>query len=305
MQLVRRQGQRIQREPGLPQAQRRQRGRRQPDPELVQLARAMPQHGVGRSVGDEAAVVVEHDDPVDEAHGGVEVVLDEHDRTVAGRHEICEGRVHLVDSLGIEVRGGFVEDEQGRPHRQRARDRESLAAAARQAIGVLATTVPEPDAAQRDLGALEDFGHRHPQILGSERDLVENRAGHELGVGVLEDHADAGAERGDGRRGRIDAVDQDPSSDHGGHGVGDEAVQREGQRRLARAARAEDQHDLARADVERHSGGGRGIRPLMRDRKTLDREEGVRSGRRLRGGGLASRCAHGSSRGGRGWTRLA
>ena len=47
---------------------------------------------VDRAVGDEPALLVEHDDPVDEADGRVEVVLDEQDRAVARRRPARRGR---------------------------------------------------------------------------------------------------------------------------------------------------------------------------------------------------------------------
>ena len=71
---------------------------RQPHAHGVQLVGAAAQHLVDGAVGGEAAVVVEHDDPVDEADGGVEVVLDEQDRAVAGRDELGERGVDLLDA---------------------------------------------------------------------------------------------------------------------------------------------------------------------------------------------------------------
>ena len=134
------------------------------------------QHIVDGAVGGEAALLVEHDDAVDEADGRIEVVLDEQDRLVALGDQLGERVVDLLDAARVEVRGGLVEHEQGRSHRERARDRETLASAAREPIGVLAPPLPQADAAQRGLGAGEHLGHRHPQILGTEGDLVEQRA---------------------------------------------------------------------------------------------------------------------------------
>ena len=108
--------------------------------QLVGAARA----GRRRSVPSTTRrpVAVEHDDPVDEADGGVEVVLDEQDRAVARGDEVGEGGVDLVDALRVEVRRRLVEHEQRRSHRQRAGDRESLAAAAREPVGVLGRGAP-------------------------------------------------------------------------------------------------------------------------------------------------------------------
>ncbi len=58
------------------------------------------QHVVDRSVGDDDALGVEHDDPIDEADGGIEIVLDEQDGAVAGRDELAERGVHLFDARG-------------------------------------------------------------------------------------------------------------------------------------------------------------------------------------------------------------
>ena len=196
-QLVGRQRQRVEREAGAPQAQRGQRGGRQPHAHRVQFLGAVAQHRVHRAVGDETAVLVEHDDAVDEADRGVEVVLDEQDRAVAVRHELGERGVDLLDPLRVEVRGRLVEHEQRRAHRERARDRQPLPSAAGQAVGVLGAALPQADAAQRGLGAREHLGHRHPEVLRPERDFVEQRAGDQLRVGVLEDHADMRAQLGD------------------------------------------------------------------------------------------------------------
>ena len=164
-QLGGRQRQRIEREARAPQAQRGQRGRRQPDAHRVQLVGATAQHLVDRAVGDEPALLVEHDDAIDEADGRVEIVLDEQDRAVAVRDQLGERRVDLFDALRIEVRGRLVQHEQRRTHRERARDRESLPSAARQAVGVLGAALPQPDAAQRGLGARR--APRPPASAGS------------------------------------------------------------------------------------------------------------------------------------------
>ena len=71
---------------------------RQPDAHGVQLVGATAQHLVDGAVGGQAALLVEHDDAVDEADGRVEVVLDEQDRSIALGDELGEGVVDLLDA---------------------------------------------------------------------------------------------------------------------------------------------------------------------------------------------------------------
>ncbi|KJL43879.1 hypothetical protein RS82_01255 [Microbacterium trichothecenolyticum] len=249
--LVGGQGQRIQSEAGAAEPQGGDRRYGQPHAHRVEVLRTAAQHVIHRAVGRQEAVVVEHHDPVDEAYGGVEVVLDEEDRPVAGCDEFGEGGVHLFDPGGVEIRGRLVEHEERRPHREGARDREPLASAARQAVGVVASAFPQADPAEGLLGAGEHHCHRHPEILRPERHLVEERAGDELRVRVLEHHADAGAELGDGRRLGVESLDLDRSGDGRRHGLRQQPIESEGQRRLARPARAEQQHHFSGGDIER------------------------------------------------------
>nr|BFF09447.1 hypothetical protein GCM10025699_07500 [Microbacterium flavescens] len=239
--------------------------------------------------------MVERDDPVDEAHSGIEVVLHQQDRAIPGGDEVGQSGVDLFDALRVEVGGRLIEHQQRRSHRERARDGQPLASAARQAVGVLATPLPQPDPAQRGLGAGEHVGHRHPQILRAEGHLVEERAGHELRVGILEDHRHARAEVGDRRRDRVDARDLDRSAHIGGHGVRDQPVEGERQRGLARPAGAEQEHDLARGDLEGDGCRNRRALSVMGDRKLVDPHEGNAGIRRERGGRVALRCGHGTS----------
>lgn len=216
-----------------------------------------PQHGIGRSVGDGAAACIEGDHPIGDRHGGIEVVLDEDDRAVARGRHLGQRRINLLNARRVEIGGGFVEHQQRRPHRQCARDRESLAATARQTVGVVRPPIPQTDAAQGVFGSSENLLDRQAQVLRPEGDLVEQGAGDQLGVGVLKDHAHAGAQSGDGGRPGIQPVDAHPAGDRGGDRVGDEAVERQGEGRLARTAGSEQEHDFAAPHLEGRAVGGR------------------------------------------------
>ena len=259
---------------GRAQPQCRERGDRQPDTHRVEFLRASAQHVVDGAVGVRAAVMIEHDDAVGDARGGVEVVLDQHDRAVTRRDEVLEGGVDLFDTLRVEVRRRLVEHEQGGTHRKGARDREALPATAGQSIGVLVTALPQPHAAQGVLAAREDLVHRHPEVLRGERDLVEECPGHELGIGVLKDHSDVRREDGDGGLLRVEAGDLHRAGERCGNRVRNEPVEGEGQRGLARAARPQEEDDLAARDREARRRGSRCLGALMADADIAHREEG-------------------------------
>ena len=233
---------------------------------------------------------------------GVEVVLDEHDGVVALVRELARARRRPRRCpAGSRLAVGSSSTSSGRAHRQGARDREPLPAAARQPVGIVGASLPEADAPQGPLGACEHVGDRHPEVLGAERHLVEQRAGDQLRVGVLEDHArracsarPPSCSRRRARRPRPcprtsagTACGMRPSS----ASVSVDLPDPLGPSRSTTSPGA---------DVEAHGGGGGGILALVRDREIAHAEQGcgaVTPGRRRlrRGGRIALECGHGSS----------
>ena len=65
------------------------------------------------------------------------------------RASCCIDREHLADELGVERRGGLVEQHQLRLHRQRAGDRHALLLAARELRRVGVELVGEADAVEQ------------------------------------------------------------------------------------------------------------------------------------------------------------
>ena len=296
-------GERVEGPARVAQAQRGERRDGQPHAHRVQVVGAGAQNLVDRPVGDGAAVVVEHDDAVGDPHDGVEVVLDQHERPVARGDEFAEGRVDLFDALRIEVRGRLVEHEQRRPHREGARDREALPPSARESVGVLGAALPQAHAAERIFGACEHLVDGQAQVLGPERDLVEQCAGDQLRVGVLEHHADVRAQLGDRGHGRVDPVDQHRPLNGRRHRVRNEPVERERQRRLAGPARTEQQHHLAARDVEARRGGRRVRRTVVTDAEvTNPREWRGRLAGGCRGGRFDDGRGHGFSQRSEQWS---
>ena len=68
--------------------------------------------------------------------------------------ELADDGEHLADQLRVERARDLVEQHQLRLHRQRARDRGALLLAAREAVGVLARLVAEPEAVEQLARAL-------------------------------------------------------------------------------------------------------------------------------------------------------
>jgi hypothetical protein len=197
------------------------------------------------------ALAVEHDRAGDEAHRRIEVVLHEQDRAIAGRDDIGERGVHVVDALRVEVRRRLVEHDQRRAHREGTRDREALPPAAGEPIGVLVAALPEPHPAQRLLGREDAPRRRQQQFSGPNATssytvpvtICASGSWNTIATCVLSVAVCASPCRSrpprpcrHGRRQR----------------VRDQSVQRERERRLARPGGPEQQHDLAGGDVERH-----------------------------------------------------
>ena len=108
-------------------------------------------HVVGHAVGD-ALAVVEHGDPVAQAHDQLDVVLDQQDGDA--RVADAADAVHEVLALGrVHAGGGLVEQQQARLGGQRAGDLDQPLLAVGQAGGRLVRGGVEADQPQRVHGA--------------------------------------------------------------------------------------------------------------------------------------------------------
>jgi hypothetical protein len=76
-------------------------------------------------------------------------VRDQHQRGVRLRVEIEQQRDDAFAGVRVEVAGGLVGEQHGRPRDERARDRHALLLAARELARIVAGAVLEPDARQR------------------------------------------------------------------------------------------------------------------------------------------------------------
>jgi hypothetical protein len=141
------------------------------------LAEVQRQHAV-RDARDQAHVVLDHD------HRDAEVGLD-----------VLDPETHVLGFLGVEARGGFVEQQQARPHRQRAGQFHHLAHAVgqadHQAVAVVLQVEELDDlldlAAELQLGAAHRAGEQqvlHPAgmavAMAADQQVLQHR-------GVLEE----------------------------------------------------------------------------------------------------------------------
>ncbi len=183
-------------------------------------------------------------DLADEAHL---VADDDHRHALVG--ELAHDIEHLGHHLGIQGRGRFVEQHQGRLHGERPGDRHPLLLAARQEIGEGVGLVAQVHALEqpaRDLprlgGALaEDFP-------GPERDVLQRREMRKQ-VERLEHHADVTPQVAQGRTPprHLGALEADAAA------IGRlQPIDAAQQRALARAAGAANRDDVAGRDRQAH-----------------------------------------------------
>ncbi len=178
--------------------------------------------------------------------GEAHLVRDHQQRHALRRQRLHDGQ-HLVDELGIERRRDLVAQEGDRLHGERPGDGDALLLAARELVRVGVELVREADLVEnapcdglgfRLRGLLDDhLREHHVAARGMVREQVE----------ALEDHADLQSQRL-----QVGRILPDMGSRDRDRTIVDalEPVDASQQRRLARAALADDGDHLAAVDVE-------------------------------------------------------
>ena len=218
------------------------------------------EHARRVAVGEQPAAVgvdsrrVEHDDAIDVLGPQLDPVLDDDEgraRALGGRDD---GIAHLDGARGVEVGGRLVEQQQSGAHRERSGQSEALLLPARERRGgVFAPERAEADLVERTIDPLPDLVSGDAEVLASECRIISHAGEDHLRVGVLQ-HEPGAAARAGGR----DAVDSEraglfavaPVGIARRRRVAEHARERAQQSGLARPARAQQQHALARGDVE-------------------------------------------------------
>ena len=224
------------------------------------------------------APVADVDDAVG-ALGGSRVVADDERGAVRLAHELGDQREHLARRRGVELARRLVGDQERRPARERRAERDPLLLAAGELARMSAAAVAEADALQQLVGprvASRPGLARQPELdpdelargqLARERAPVvlvgvADRARAEAGGGPAPEGSDVDA--GDADRARRCAVE-----------TGDDPQQR----RLAGAARPEDDAELALLDGQGQplQGGDAAVRGGIDPEDILDLDEGGHS----------------------------
>ena len=182
--------------------------------------------------------------------GEPDLVRDDHHRPAFGG-QVLDHAQHVADELGVERRGGLVEQHQLGLQRQRAGDPDPLLLTAGELVRVLIGLLRQPDLRQQPPRVLDRLGLR--ALLHDHRafdDVLQHRLVREQVV-RLKHHAALRAEAG--QRRAVDGageVDRHvPDADHARIGPV-QGVERAQHRRLARARRPDHRGDGARGHVE-------------------------------------------------------
>jgi hypothetical protein len=198
---------------------------------------------VGIGVQRDLAVVHRHD-PISEGKRVPQVVGHEHDPGALGV-ALPEAGDHRLAGRRVQPGERFVQHEVARLHRQRTRDCDTLALAARQRIDTLRLSPCHPDRRQRVGDPAVDLLAGQSEVLRPERHVRADRRRDDLIAGVLKHHPDCGPGRdqivGDRR-----AVHQ-----HLARVRCQQAVAVPDERRLAGAVRPREDEELAVRNRER------------------------------------------------------
>ena len=178
-------------------------------------------------------------------------LVGDHDHRPALAGQVAHDTEHLADRLGVQRRGGLVEQDELRAQRERAGDPHPLLLAAGQLGRVGVRLVAQPHLVEQGQPALA--GGRHRLALGVHRpldDVLQRRAVREQVVG-LEHHARARGERLLLLAGGVGGeVELDLAHAHDARLGLLEAVEAAQQGGLARARRADEHRHRPVADLE-------------------------------------------------------
>ncbi len=175
----------------------------------------------------------------------VDTVLDDDHGRARALDDGLDGGAHLSDAARVQVRGGLVQEQQARAHREDRRQGQALLLPARQLRRRMIQGDAQAHCLERILHARPDLLARDPHVFHAEGHVVAHAGEDHLGLGVLHEQAHAAP-----RLGRGDAIDGERAGGLALLGAAQQAGQAAHERRLARPGRAQHQHALARRDIE-------------------------------------------------------
>ncbi len=199
--------------------------------------------GARRAVEYDGAAI-HHDDTADFICELVNAVFDHDDRRTVLAIEARKHGEHLCHTGGVEVGGGFVEHKQARTRGKDGCYTDALLLTARQFEDRPIAEVRKTDKFQRPGLFRQNFRSRSAKIFKPEADFVADPRIDDLGIGILEDHADIGCEGRNLGIGHRFSADSGRPLQCAAEKMGNGAVEKMQQGAFAAAARAKDQHEF-------------------------------------------------------------
>ncbi len=144
----------------------------------------------GRITGPDDPVALHQHHPVGERHHPLEPVLGQDHADAEVVHQPGQRRQHVLGSGRVEGRGGLVEHEHARMHRQHRPDRDPLLLPAGEGAQVAVAQVGDAQQVEGLLDAATHRGRLEPELLHPVGQLLLDGVGDEAGGRVLPDVAD-------------------------------------------------------------------------------------------------------------------
>ncbi len=158
---------------------------------------------------------------------------------------------HLASADQIQVRGGFVQNQDAGGHGQDGGDGQSLFLAVREGVHPATLQVLQSRCIESRFYPSGHLVRGQAQVAGTKSDFLLHPQAEELSGRVLEHQANVAGQNRQGVFLRVQPVHHHPALHVGQRGVGDEARQGTQQGALARAGGASHQHELAGQNGER------------------------------------------------------
>ena len=134
---------------------------------------------VGGTVGTNRRIA-HHHDAVNNIAPDVDTVLHDDDCCTGALGGGDHGVADIGHALGVDIRGGFIQEDQAGTHGQDAGEGQALLLPAGKLLSGVVKGNSQPDEVTGPPDTLPDFGTRETQILATEGNIVTNPRGNDL-----------------------------------------------------------------------------------------------------------------------------
>ena len=208
----------------------------------------------------------DEDDPRGQRKGPVDALLREYDRAA----ETLRGGEEALGSVGVELGGRLVQQDELRTHREGRCQAHALKLPAGQLEGETVTQVKRVDGRECLVHPRPDLRGRGAEVLEAEGNFVRDASHHDLVLGILKDRCDQAGQLRGPRRPGVEARHCDPPGEGAAVEMRHEPSQSSEESRLPRARRPEDRDHLSGLDLERHIVERRPAATGIGERQVLD-----------------------------------